>query len=1256
MNICSTLSNENQNRGDIVSQKSIVQRIQPLTPLQNGILFHSIVDKQTTAYFQQMVLSLTGKLDLEIFLQSVNKLIERHEIFRTSFIYEKVKKPMQVVLKKRELKDIYYEDISDQENQAATIQTFLDRDKKQRFDLSKDVLMRISIFRTDEQSYTVVWSYHHILMDGWSLGIVLNEFFQIYHSLYTNQPLQLEPFYSYSDYVNWLQEQDKSQASEYWSRYLEHYENPAVVPFENKQKDGEYLHTEKSYELDADLTNAIRAFARECGVTVNTVFETIWGLLLQKYNRTNDVVFGSVVSGRNADVYGIDKMVGLFINTVPVRIKVDENLPFSRFVKMMQDQSFASRVYDFFPLYEIPIPSNVRQGLINHTFIFENFPVQVKRDEQSLTLRVDQVKVVEHTNYDFNLLILDMEKISIVFSYNARAYSQSAIEKIYGHFRQFLETIMNRPDILIKEIDPLTSEEKSALLSVHQTAISFDREKTIHESFEEQVSKSPEKVALVCGEDSLTYEELNIKANQLARILRAKGVQADRIVGIQTKRSLEMMIGILAILKAGGAYLPIDPDFPEDRVKFMLEDSQASLLLTQSQIPVPESYKGDVLLLDDPILYQGKDSNLSKVNTAQHLAYVIYTSGSTGKPKGVMIEHRAVQNFISGITDKISFSSDKSILCLTTMSFDIFVLESLLPLTQGLKVVMAEDKDQKNPALISQLIQKHQVNMLQFTPTRMQMLLEYEADQNWIHSITEIMIGGEAVPESLVSRLKALTEANIYNMYGPTETTIWSLVKDLRASDVVTIGQPIANTKVYIVDHNDHLQPIGVPGELCIAGAGLGRGYLNRPELTSEKFINNDFEGKGKIYKTGDLVCLLPNGEIQFLGRLDEQVKIRGYRVELGEIENRLLSHHLVKEVAVVVKETDVDKLLCAYVVSDQTIEASELRAFLSKSLPEYMIPNFYEMIDQLPLTPNGKVNRRELSKRKLEGNWSSKEPTLPRTETEKALVEIWKSVLQMDHFGIHDHFFDVGGNSILLIQVHAQIEKRYPGRLDLDDLFAYPTIAKLVKIIDGEEMKVSQAIELKSIKMPREYLVTGGEANENTILSFILPEELTNNLKAVITQLEGVQTYDVLSSVYAYLWHEITGQEKVVFYMNDERHLSVWPMELNFAEVQDFLTLFSSIAHKRQEADQSTLIPLEALVRKENELDDVTVFISNRQDITRDGLECFDMILLVDQSQNQISFQCQYNPTKIKKRYAEALMQAYVKLIKLMLESIVTV
>ncbi|OMD34668.1 hypothetical protein BSK56_33490, partial [Paenibacillus borealis] len=539
-------------------------------------------------------------------------------------------------------------------------------------------------------------------------------------------------------------------------------------------------------------------------------------------------------------------------------------------------------------------------------------------------------------------------------------FNEETAGRYLMHFVQLLSQITGQPEASIGSYELVTPEEKQQLLhGFNDTAAEYPWEATIHGLFEEQVEKTPHAVAVVYGDQQLTYAELNARANQLAWTLRGQGVGPDRIVAILMDRSVEMLVGVLGILKAGGVYLPIDPALPAERIRYMLGDSGAGVLLIQPGLD-PCGFEGTVLDLAEAGQAPA-GVNFALHATSGELAYVIYTSGTTGNPKGVMIEHRSVVNFITGMTRVIPFAPAKSILFATTLSFDISVVETLLALTQGMRVVAASEEQQKDPQQLAVLIERQRIGMVQMTPSRLKMLLSAGCVA-WLEGVTEILVGGEAWTDDLLADLQSKSKAALFNMYGPTETTIWSAVREATVDQTVTVGGPIANTQLYIVSDNRQLQPIGVAGELCIAGDGLARGYFNRPELTAEKFVDNPFEPGTRMYRTGDLARWLPDGNLEYLGRIDHQVKIRGYRIECGEIEAQLMAHAQIREAVVMACEDEQGQAyLCAYLVSDESVPVPELRAHLAAQLPDYMIPSYFVELEKLPLNSNGKVDRKAL-------------------------------------------------------------------------------------------------------------------------------------------------------------------------------------------------------------------------------------------------------------------------------------------------------
>lgn len=593
----------------------------------------------------------------------------------------------------------------------------------------------------------------------------------------------------------------------------------------------------------------------------------------------------------------------------------------------------------------------------------------------------------------------------------------------------------------------------------------YNIDKTIHELFQDQVLKTSSSIAVEFKDTKITYKDLNYRADILADILLKNELSPNSIVGIVTNRSIEMLVSILAVLKAGGAYLPIDPEYPEDRISYMLTDSNVRIVISQKSLENKIKHKSRILFLDDINFYSNITNCIEKIDNANDLSYVIYTSGSTGKPKGVMIEHKSVVNFIKGMCNVIDFSKGKSILALTTISFDIFVLETLLALTQGLTVVLADENQQKNPKLLADLIIKSRIDMLQMTPSRMQLLNNHDKELKCLKNVKEIMIGGEAFPQYLLEKLKAATSAKIYNMYGPTETTVWSTVSELTEKNSIDIGRPIINTQIYIIDGDNNLVLNGTEGELCIGGDGVARGYLNRPELTEERFVPNPFTQIGRIYKTGDLARWLPDGNIECLGRIDNQVKIRGYRIELREIETALIKHQSIKQAVVTAWQgKDNAKYLCAYYLSEEELLSADLRNYLGNSLPEYMVPSYFIRIDCIPQTPNGKVDSNSLPnpdfmltaehKKQMEQYEEKLGVEDVEFKIRKIVLDNVDILIPIDSVDFNSNLSDVGINSITFIKIVVTIEVEFGlvfGEEDLD-INRFQTIQSIVDYVKSRK------------------------------------------------------------------------------------------------------------------------------------------------------------------------------------------------------------
>ncbi|NEW06399.1 amino acid adenylation domain-containing protein [Paenibacillus sp. SYP-B3998] len=1033
-----------------------IEDLYALSPMQNGMFFHHLLHSSSNAYFIQTTLDLHGPLDMESFTKSLNLLIQRNAIFRTNFHSKWKNIPLQVVYRNKQ-NGLIYEDLREmnEEDREAYMASYTEEDKIKGFDLSQDVLMRISILRTDDQTYRFIWSYHHILMDGWCLSLVIKELFEGYFAIQEQRKPEKKQLIPYKQYIEWLERQDNEKALKYWSNYLEGYDEQTTLPKEHTiTKREEYRSEHLIFTLSKQLTGQMAQVASQNQVTLNTFMQTLWAILLQKYNGSEDVVFGSVVSGRPPAIVGIESIIGLFINTIPVRIHAQGNEAFTEVMKRNQEQAVASHHYDTYPLYGIQAITQQKQSLIDHILVFENYPVQGIMeqfgDREETALQITNVEGDEQTSYDFNLIIKPGEELKWLFYYNANVYDRANVERIRGHLLQIMEQVIKNPQISINEIELITPQEKTQILEeFNDSMVENPLEKTIHGLFEEQVVRTPEQVAVVFEDKSLTYKELNDKANQLARTLQFEGVQADQLIGIIAERSLDMIIGIIAIMKAGGAYVPIDPEYPEDRIHYMLEDSGAPVLLLQNHLQERISFAGKVILLDQPEFYHEDDSNLELAVAPTGLAYVIYTSGTTGKPKGTWIEHKNVVRLLFNSQNLFDFHASDTWTLFHSFCFDFSVWEMYGALLYGGKLVVVPQMTAKSPDQFLQLLKNERVTILNQTPTYFYHLLQEELqDRGSELKLRKVIFGGEALSPLLLMnwRLKyPLTQ--LINMYGITETTVHVTYKEITEIEIQAgksnIGKPLPTLQTYILDKQQRHQPIGVQGELYVAGEGLARGYLNRPDLTAEKFVDNPFVREGKMYRTGDAARWLSDGTIEYLGRMDHQVKIRGYRIELGEVETALLKIDSIQEAVVIARENeDGSKQLCAYFKGDSLLAAKQIRMELSQEIPDYMIPSYFVQLEQIPLTSNGKIDRKALPS-PVESLQKGIEYLAPRTFIEQTITSAWEAVLGVQNISLLDNFFELGGDSIKCIQVSSRLfQAGY--KVEMKHFFTYPTVAEL--------------------------------------------------------------------------------------------------------------------------------------------------------------------------------------------------------------------
>ncbi|BBB93454.1 MAG TPA: non-ribosomal peptide synthetase [Methylomusa anaerophila] len=1047
-------------------------RKNPLSEGQQGLWMLQKISPAMSAYNIPLCFRVFQKLDMEKFKQACAYMLKQYPILTTVF-GENDGVPYQIVQPSQALA-WQQEDIAALESDE--ILPYLKKKAKEPFSLECGPLMRVQLLSRSEREHIVLIVIHHIIFDGSSTFLLIKSILETYRDLIGGKNQAPQPFAtSFIDFVEWEQamlagkEGDGHRA--YWQRQLSGTLPVLELPADRPRFSSQSLNGQTFTSLlSADLTKRIKAFAQSQHMNLSIVLLGVFNVLLHRYTGQEDIIVGMPAIGRPQERF--DSLPGYFINMLPIRSQVTGEQSFSQLIKELQ-----LNVVDGLDHAAYPFPAIVRELNVPRTqtnsavfqvaFVYQNFlqstSLQTIKDLSPNSLSIEFIDDMhQEGEFEFALEIFEGDQFTLNIKYDPDIYDLSTIERMMGHYIKLVEKIVDQPSLALAEYSFLSQEEQDTILiDWNATQAEYPKEKTIHQLFEDQVERLPDNTAAIFEENSLTYRQLNDKANQLARVLREEGVTPNSIVAIMVARSLEMIIGLMAILKAGGAYLPISPDNPADRIAYMLKDSEAKIVLTQNRFLNKTNFDGLTIDLEDQRLYAGEKENLARINSPRDIAYVIYTSGSTGKPKGVLIEHYSLINRLNWMQKSYPIGEKDTILQKTPYTFDVSVWELFWWSLQGSRVCFLQPGGEKDPGKIVDEIEKNKVTTMHFVPSMLNAFLEYiegGMDLKRLASLRQVFASGEALPLQQVKRfnnsLNASNNTKLHNLYGPTEASIDVSYFDCSSGEelnVIPIGKPIDNIRLYVLDKSQRLQPVGVTGELYIAGDGLARGYLNRPDLTAEKFVSDPFTPGERMYRTGDLARWLPDGNIEYLGRIDHQVKIRGLRIELGEIENQLLSHPAIKEAVVVTKESkEGSKYLCGYVVTQEELNVAEVKEYLAKELPDYMVPAYIIQLEKIPLTSSGKADRKVLPDPDSSMMTAGTEYEAPRNETEKILVEIWQEVLGTKGIGINDNFFALGGDSIKAIQVLTRLQ-RLKLKLDVKYLLTNPVIKEVGKYVTQE-------------------------------------------------------------------------------------------------------------------------------------------------------------------------------------------------------------
>ena len=1046
-----------------MKSKHQIEDLYPLSPVQHGILFHSLYEPNSGVYLVQKYCTLRGDLNIAAFERAWQRVVERHPILRTSFMWEGLDEPVQIVNRQVQprLKQLDWSKLT-REQQQRQLDDYLETERKQDFNLAEAPLMRFVLIRISADAYKFIWTYHHLILDGWCYALLLGEVFTLYEAFSEGREVDLKQSRPFRDYIAWLRQHELNGAESFWRKRLGGITAPTSLRVDQLAEfrpAPQQLYGEENVSLTVETTQALQALARSHRLTMYTLVQGAWSLLLQRYSGDADVVFGEVVSGRPADLIGVEEMMGVFINTLPVRVAVKTDSFVLPWLSELQERQVESRQYEHTPLVQVQRWSEVPAGtlLFNSLLVYENYPVDLTLAERGGAIKVEDLLVVQAANYPITMTAGPVPELMLNIKYDATRFDVATIRRMLNHVRTLLEAIAANPHRRLADLPMLTNEElECQLVEWNDTSVDYPQGQTLHQLFTEQTLRTPDAIALIFGEERLTYRELDRRATHLASYLRGQGVGPEVLVGVCMERSVEMIVALLGTLKAGAAYVPLDPSYPSARLAFMFADAKLSVLLTQERLVATlPSNSAQIVCLDSdwPSIEAASNETQPGLTTSGNLAYVIYTSGSTGKPKGVAITHHSAVTLVHWAKENFTPEELSGVLASTSIVFDLSIFEMFVPLSTGGTVILAE-----NALQLPELAAKAEVRLINTVPSA---ITELVRTNSVPETVLVVNLAGEPLTRKLVQQIYDTTNVRrVWNLYGPSEDTTYStqVMLDRDSQYGVTIGRPLAATQIYLLDRQMRPVPIGVIGEIYIAGEGLARGYLHRPELTAEKFIPNPFSDQPgtRLYCTGDLGRYLPGGEIVFLGRADHQVKIRGFRVELGEIESVLSRHPAVRRCVVVVNEDQQgNKQLVAYIVNtDDAATTNDLRNFLKQSLPAHMVPNIFIALPELPLTPNGKIDRKALPAPEPAQTVSGHDAL--QTPTQEMLAGIWCEVLGITEVGANDNFFDLGGHSLLATQISSRLREVFQIELPLRKVFETPVVSELAQLIDQTQRERS--------------------------------------------------------------------------------------------------------------------------------------------------------------------------------------------------------
>jgi amino acid adenylation domain-containing protein/non-ribosomal peptide synthase protein (TIGR01720 family) len=1070
----------------LLAEHGPVADLYPLSPLQRGMLFHTLRDGESGVYVQQLTCALWGALDEDAFAAAWQRLADRQPVLRTGYVWQHLDEPVQVVAAELPvvLRRLDWRDRGDAER-AADLAELLEAERRRGFDLERPPLMRLVLIRFADETWRFVWTHHHLLLDGWSLPLLVRELFALYEGERRGEPVELPRPRPYRDYIAWLAARDRGAAEVFWRRYLAGFSRPTPIDGRGPAgRGGEAPDTrDLPRMLPAAASEALTRTAQRRQLTLNTLVQGAWGLVLARSAGGSDVVYGVVSSGRPPELPGVESMLGMFIATVPARVRVRGGQTVGEWLRALQAEQVEVRRHEHAALSEIQGWSEVPRSepLFESLLVFENYPVgEALAGERRMSIAVRDLHMEERTNYPLNLTVMPGPALRLVLSYDARRFAATTAERLVRRFETVLLALAEDPDRRLDEVPALAPAERHQVLREWNDTGTAVPPGTLHEVLARRTAERPDAVAVEHGGLALSYGELAARAGAAAGGLRRRGVGPEERVGVYLDRRPELAVALLGVLRAGGAYLPLDPALPVERLRAMVEESGVRLVVTRERLRRGAAELGaEAVLTVDGDLRQAGDqaAGAAPGPGTDGLAYLLYTSGSTGLPKAALVTHGSLVNHGTNAVRAYGLEPGDRVLQFSSIGFDMLA-EDLFPTwLAGGTVVFPAATEASSPRDLSDFVERAGLTVLNLpTAHWSEWLADLEAGRRPLPgSLRMMVIGSEALPRERAEAWRRLSGGRVAwrNAYGVTEATVAAAIHrpgpagaapGAEAGETVPIGRAIANFGLYVLGPDLRPAPIGAAGELCIGGAGVARGYARRPALTAERFVADPYAGEPgrRLYRTGDLVRARSSGEIEFLGRIDHQVKVRGFRIEPGEIEAELSALPAVREAVVLLRREGGDPHLVAYLVpAVEEVSVGELRGALRRRLPDYMVPAAFVVLEKLPLTANGKVDRRALPAPEEAGAARDRELVPPSNETERIVAAVWREVLGTAEIGIHDDFFDLGGHSLLATRVLTRVRDAFDVELTLRDVFEHPTVARFAEHVLSRRLEREDAGEL---------------------------------------------------------------------------------------------------------------------------------------------------------------------------------------------------